>query len=113
MSVHSHFSSDLAESSLILNPPTNLADLIECYNSTLAHLLNWYASLIVTRNSHKPSYPWCTLLSGLLNLCAIKAERTLKRTHSLAALAIFKLSQSKYLATVRHAKQHYHFISSF
>jgi len=101
------FISDLAESNLILSPPSDLTDLIECYNSTLSDLLDRHAPL-VTRTCRKPSQPWYTsTLRTLKSLCR-KAERTWKRTHSTADWAMFKSSQSKYFTTVKDAKQQYH-----
>ena len=103
------FTSALAESNHIQNPSTDLADLVESYNSTLSHLLDWHASLIiktVTLTSHLSNgTPYTPALQTLKSLCRIRQSKPGRERHSLADWAIFKSSQSKYFAKVKHVEQ--------
>ena len=55
-----NFIRDIHTSRLITHPPTNLSDLVECYNLTLSNILNKHAPLKSKFLRPKPSNPWFT-----------------------------------------------------
>ena len=55
------FARAVISSRLITHPPSNLSDLIDCYNSTLTNLLDKHAPLVSKNIRSKPSQPWFTL----------------------------------------------------
>jgi hypothetical protein len=57
ISIHS-FIRDIFSSTLITHPPSNLSDLVECYNSTLSSLPNKHDPVITKNLRLKPSNPW-------------------------------------------------------
>ena len=101
------FISDIANSVLILNPPSTLDDLVQCYNSTLSYLLDTHAPLI-TKTAKKKSKPWFTAALHALKIACRKADRTWKQTRSTADRLTLKTSLSKYYTSIRQAKEdHY------
>ena len=71
-SIHSinieSFIRDIMSSNLITQPPTNLSDLVDCYNSTLATLLNKHAPLKSKILHPKPANHWFTSALNKLKL---------------------------------------------
>jgi exonuclease III len=53
INIHS-FIRDILSSTLITHPPSNLSDLVDCYNSTLSSLLNKHAPVITKTLRLKP-----------------------------------------------------------
>ena len=68
------FISDIANSDLVLNPPSTLDDLVQCYNSTLSNLLDTHAPLI-TKTAKKKSKPWFSAALHTFKKACRKAER--------------------------------------
>ena len=73
------FTRDIISSRLITHPPSNLSDLIDCYNSTLTNLLDKHAPLISKITRTKPPQPWFTPTLNKLK----SAKRRLERTYGL------------------------------
>jgi hypothetical protein len=63
-----NFMCDILCSGFMTHLHTYLYDLVICYTVTLSSLLNKYAPLKSMFNSLKPSNPWNSFISMLLNL---------------------------------------------
>ena len=82
-------------SNLITHPPTNLSDLVDCYNSTLATLLNKHAPLKSKILHPKPANHWFTL------------ERVWSKSHSVEDLELLRTASNHYHAAIIKAKRVY------
>ena len=101
------FISDIANSNLVLHPPSTLDDLVQCYNTTLSNLLDTHAPLI-TKTAKKKSKPWFTAALHSLKIACRKAERAWKQSRSTADRLTLKTTLSRYYSSIRQAKQdHY------
>jgi len=52
------FTTDLIESRLLCDPPDDVNDYFECYDKTLAELLNIHAPIVWVRQYARPASPW-------------------------------------------------------
>ena len=91
------FIRDIISSRLITHPPSNLSDLIDCYNSTLTNLLNKHAPLKSKTIRSKPPKPWFTPALNKLKSAKRRLERAWSKSHS-----------SEDLKLLRSATNHYH-----
>lgn len=89
------FISDIANSNLVLHPPSTLDDLVQCYNTTLSNLLDTHAPLI-TKTAKKKSKPWFTAALHSLKIACRKAERAWKQSRSTADRLTLKTTLSRY-----------------
>jgi len=78
----SKFTRDVLSSRLITHPPTDLSDLVESYNSTLATLLDKHAPLKTKSIHAKPPSPWFTPALSKLKSAHRHLERIWFHTHS-------------------------------
>jgi len=101
------FAADIAQSDLICNPPSNLEDLVKCYNFTLSQLLDLHAPLITKSRRKKPT-PWFTPALHSLKLACRKAERVWQQARSEADRLALKSSLNTYYTAVKQAKQNFH-----
>ena len=69
-------------SNLITHPPTNLSDLVDCYNSTLATLLNKHAPLKSKILHPKPANHWFTPALNKFKLTKRHLERVWSKSLS-------------------------------
>ena len=53
-------SRDIEKSDLLLNPPTDLDELVSCYNDTLSKILNQHAPVQEKKIVLRPHAPWYT-----------------------------------------------------
>jgi HEPN domain-containing protein len=102
-----NFCSDILSSRLITHPPSNLSDLVDCYNSTLSSLLNKHAPLRSKILRQKPSNPWFTAALKKLKLAKRHLERTWSRSHSSIDLKNFRSASNHYHAAIIKAKKAY------
>ena len=76
------FARDNISSRLIIHPPSNLSDLIDCYNSTQTNLLDKHAPLVSKIIRPKPSQPWFTPALNKLKSAKRRLERAWSKSHS-------------------------------
>ena len=103
----SDFNSDLSTSELILSPPSLLDDLITCYNSTLASLLDKHAPLISKKFNPSKSCPWFTPALKLLKRARRQLERNWLSLPSLANRTAFRRASNAYHTAIISAKKLY------
>jgi Endonuclease-reverse transcriptase len=93
-SIHSinikSFIYDIMSSNLITHPPTNLSDLVDCYNSALATLLNKHALLKSKIMRPKPANHWFTAALNKLKLTKRHLERVWSKSHSNEDLKLLR-----------------------
>jgi hypothetical protein len=106
INIHS-FILDILSSTLITRPPSNLSDLVDCYNSTLSSLLNKHAPVITKTLRFKPSNPWFTPVLHKLKLARRRLERIWSHTHSSDDLLSLHSATNKYHAAIIKAKRDY------
>jgi exonuclease III len=102
-----NFIRDITFSRLITHSPTNLSDLIDCYNSTLAALLNKHAPLKSKVLRLKPANPWFTPALRKLKLAKRHLERVWSKSHSAEDLSTLRSVSNKYFASIIKAKRDY------
>jgi exonuclease III len=101
------FSRDIISSRLITHPPSNLSDLIDCYNSTLKNLLDKHAPLISKSIRSKPSQPWFTPALNKLKSAKRRLERAWSKSHSSDDLKLLRSATNHYHAAVIKAKRNF------
>ena len=94
-------------SNLITHPPTNLSDLVDCYNSTLATLLNKHAPLKSKILHPKPANHWFTPALNKLKLAKRHLERVWSKSHSIEDLKLLRTASNHYHAAIIKAKRVY------
>ena len=114
------FARDIFSSRLITHPPSDLSDLIDCYNSTLTNLLDKHppSDLIDCYNStltnlldkhaplltkiicSKPSQPWFTPALNKLKSSKRRLERAWFKSHSSDDLKLLRSAANHYHAAV-------------
>ena len=108
-SIHSinvhNFMLDIISSSLITHPPSDLSGLVDCYNSTLAALLNKHAPLKSTTSRTKPSNKWFTPALNKLKKAKRLLERVWSQSHSAEDLKFFRSATNRYHAAIIKAKR--------
>ena len=58
-SIHSKlFAEDIRNSTLCIDPPDDLDDIVNCYNATLSSLLNKHVPIQSRKMTSKPRPPW-------------------------------------------------------
>ena len=110
-SIHSiniqSFIRDIISSRLITHPPTNLTDLVDCFNSTLCALLNKHAPLKCKSLRLKPANQWFTPALNKLKLAKRHLERVWSRTHSAQDLGAFRTASNHFHSAIIKAKRDY------
>ena len=102
------FSSDLAFSSLITNPPDSLPQLLNLYDITLRSLLDKHAPTITKLSiPHQPN-PWFSPAILLLKRARRKLERIYIKTHSTIDLNILRSASNHYNKLIAIAKKQYY-----
>ena len=104
-----NFIRDIRTSRLITHPPTNLSDLVECYNLTLSNILNKHAPLKSKLLRPKPSNPWFTPALQKLKSTRRHLEKIWSRTHSTFDLKLLKSATNHYHTSIIKAKKLYNF----
>ena len=102
-----NFIRDIRTSRLITQPPTNLSDLVECYNLTLSNILNKHAPMKSKLLRPKPSNPWFTPALQKLKSTRRHLEKIWSRTHSTFDLNLLKSATNHYHASIIKAKKLY------
>ena len=102
-----NFIRDVRTSRLITHPPTNLSDLVECYNLTLSNILNKHAPLKSKLLRPKPSNPWFTPALQKLKSTRRHLEKIWSRTHSTFDLKLLKSATNHYHTSIIKAKKLY------
>ena len=102
-----NFIRDIRTSRLITHPPTNLSDLVECYNLTLSNILNKHAPLKSKLLRPKPSNPWFTPALQKLKSNRRHLEKIWSRTHSTFDLKLLKSATNHYHTSIIKAKKLY------
>jgi len=98
---------DVISSSLIIHPPSDLSGFVDCYNSTLAALLNKHAPLKSTTLRTKPANKWFTPALNKLKQAKRHLERVWSRSHSTEDLKSFHSATNHYHAAIIKAKRNY------
>ena len=75
--------SDLMDSELCVNPPSDLENLVSCYNTTLSDTLDRYAPLKTRVVSVRPRLPWFDEDIREAKRARRKAEKRWRKTNSL------------------------------
>ncbi len=89
------FGSDLAASGLIENPPTELFDLVDCYNNTLSDILDKHAPARSKSVPVRPRVPWyCDEIRDSKKERR-KLERKWRRTKLEVDKSLFKSQKNK------------------
>lgn len=101
------FARDDISSRLITHPPSNLSDLIDCYNSTLTNLLDKHAPLISKIIRSKPSQPWFTPALNKLKSAKRHLEQAWSESHSSDDLKLLRSATNHYHAAVIKAKRNF------
>ena len=101
------FSSDVVSSSLVIDPPSSLPELINCYNNTLSSILDKHAPLITKRVKVRKSNPWYTPALAALKKQCRKLEHLWLRTRSVADRIVLREITKTYHQTIVAAKQTY------
>ena len=52
------FNTDLLESDLVVSPPTNVTELLDCYNTTLKQLVDRHVPVVTVTSYSRPTAPW-------------------------------------------------------
>ena len=102
-----NFIRDIRISRLITHPPTNLSDLVECYNLTLSNILNKHAPLKSKLLRPKPSNPWFTPALQKLKSTHRHLEKIWSRTCSTFDLKLLKSATNHYHTSIIKAKKLY------
>ena len=102
------FISDLSTSELLLDPPSELDELVDCYNSTLINILNGHAPLITKPIRSSKSNPWYTPALHALKKTRRTLERQCRSLPTLANLAALRKASNHYHHAILAAKKLYH-----
>jgi exonuclease III len=102
-----HFCLDILSSRLITHPPSELSDLVDCYNSTLSDLLNKHAPLKSKIIRTKAANPWYTPALKKLKLAKRHLERVWSRSHSSEDHKNLRTATNHYHAAIIKAKRAY------
>ena len=94
-------------SNLINHPPTNLSDLVDCYNSTLATLPNKHAPFNSKILHPKPANHWFTPALNKLKLTKRHLERVWSKSHSSEALKLLLTASNHHHTVIIKAKRVY------
>lgn len=79
----SAFKADIRSSKLITDPPTDLDDLVECYNTCLSTILERHAPLRKKTMTIRPKVPWMNNEIKQAKRLRRKAERTWRNCKSV------------------------------
>jgi Reverse transcriptase (RNA-dependent DNA polymerase)/Endonuclease-reverse transcriptase len=102
-----NFLRDILNSPLIVNPPSTLHDLVDCYNTTLSSLLDIHAPLKSKLFRPKPPNPWFTRDLKRLKSARRKLQSKWRMSHSFEDLRILKSATNFYHAAIIKAKKLY------
>ena len=102
------FLSDLSTSDLIISPPQDLTDLVDCYNSTLANILNKHAPLITKTIQSPKSNPWFSPGLKVLKKVRRNLERRWKSLPTVANLSALRAASNSYHKAILAAKKLYY-----
>ena len=84
------FTDDLSASELCQHPPSEPALLVDCYNTTLAELLDRHAPLKTKTVTVRPQVPWYSEEIREAKRARRRAERKWRKTRGAADFASFK-----------------------
>ena len=101
-----NFLRDLRTSGLITRPPSNLSDLIDCYNLTLSSLLNKHAPL-KSKLIRPKTNPWFTPALNKLKSARHNLEKLWFRSHSALDLQLLRSATNHYHSAIIKAKKLY------
>ena len=84
------FMEDLSASRLCQDPPSEAVKMVDCYNTTLAGLIDRYAPLKTKTVTVRPQVPWCSEEIRKAKRVRRRAEKKWRTTRSVADLVSFK-----------------------
>ena len=84
------FMEDLSASRLCQDPPSEAVKLVDCYNTTLAGLIDRHAPLKTKTVTVRPQVPWCSEEIRKAKRVRRRAEKKWRTTRSVADLVSFK-----------------------
>ena len=99
---------DLEESDLCRDTPAELAELVHCYNTTLADLLDKHAPLQRKRVTVRPRVPWYNDDILAAKRMRRKAERKWRATKSVADLNNYKAKRNLATNLMNRARTAYY-----
>jgi len=103
-----NFISDLSKSDLVLSPPSELTELVDCYNKTLTAILDKHAPVITKTIRSPKSNPWFTPALNVLKKTRRKLERHWRSFPSLPNLSALRTATNHYYHAILAAKKRYH-----
>ena len=95
---------DLSASRLCQDPPSEPVKLVDCYNSTLAGLLDRHALLKTKTVTVRPQVPWYSEEIREAKRVRRLAERKWRTTRSVADLVSFKRHKKHVTHLLKEAK---------
>ena len=103
-----NFSQDIANSTLINEPPSTLPELIDCYNKTLSVLLDKHAPIRSKLiSTHQPN-PWYTPALRVLKAARRRCEHEWHANPSVVTLKCLRQATNFYNKSILAAKRLYH-----
>ena len=98
------FMEDLSASRLCRDPPSQSDELVDCYNTTLAELLDRYAPLKTKTVTVRPQVPWYSDEIRVAKRERKRAERRWRSTGTAADLDLFKKHKNYVTHLLKEAK---------
>ena len=102
------FRTDISQSTLCTDPPDNIADLVDQYNTTLSNVLNTHAPARRKVITIKHQSPWYTEAIHKAKRKRRRAERQWRSTHLAIHLEIYRAVCAEVTKHCRQAKQDYY-----
>ena len=98
------FTDDLSASELCQHPPSEPALLVDCYNTTLAELLDCHAPLKTKTVTVRPQVPWYSEEIREAKRARMCAERKWRKTRGAADFASIKRHKNHVTHLLKEAK---------
>jgi len=103
-----NFCNDIANSVLISDPPTTLRELVNCYNTTLSHILDKHAPVISKLITSEKSNPWYTTELRVLKCDRRRCEHQWRAHPSSHTLCLLRKATKTYNNALLAAKKLYY-----
>ena len=99
---------EISCSDLCKNPPSNLTDLVSCYNNTMMAALTRHAPLISKTIVTRPVVPWYNDEIKCAKRMRRRAERKWRRTKLLTDFLAFKTAKNQTTFLMNQARQSFY-----
>lgn len=101
------FRDDLANSSLVTDPPDDIEDLVNLYNKVLTELLEKHAPEVSKRVPERPLAPWMNDNILRARQARRRAERKKRSTRLVVDAELYKKARDKVTREIKLAKSRY------